>query len=60
MSREEALSEIMQMLVTKREFATLLDKMTKEIDIKAKQVELKPCERTKLILRVNGIMNHKS
>ena len=60
MSREEDLDELLGMLTTKRNLAILLDKMTEEIDIKAKQTELKSHERTKLILQVNEIMNHKN
>lgn len=59
MNREEALNEIIQMLVTKRNFTIFLDKMTEEIDIKAKQIGLTTYERTKLILQVNEIMNYK-
>ena len=58
MSRKEDLDELLEMLLTKRNLAALLDKMTEEIDIKAKQVELKSCERTKLILRADEILNH--
>ena len=59
MNRKEDLDEILEMLLTKKNFKALLDKMTEEIDTKAKQVELTSYERTKLILRVNEIMNHK-
>ena len=50
----------MVLLIVKRAYAALLDEMTKEIDAKARHAELKPYERTKLILRVNEIMNHKN
>ena len=60
MNREEGLDEILDMLVTKRNLTALLNKMTEEIDTKAKQVKLKSYERTKLILQVNEIMNHKN
>ena len=59
MKREEDLDELSEMIATKRNLAVLLDKMTEEIDIKAKQVGLKFYERTKLILQVDKIMNHK-
>lgn len=59
MSREEDLDELLEMLLTKRKLAVLLNKMTEEIDLKAKQVGLKSHERTKLILKVNEIMNCK-
>lgn len=57
MNRKESLDEIMVLLIVKRAYAALLDEMTKEIDMKAKRVELKPYERTKLILSVDEIMN---
>lgn len=60
MKREEVLDELLDMLATKRNLAALLDKMTEEIDIKAKLIELTSHERTKLILKVNEIMNHKN
>ena len=59
MKRGEDLDELSEMIAIKRNLAVLLDKMTEEIDIRAKQIGLKPYERTKLILKVNEIMNHK-
>ena len=59
MKREEVLDEILDMLTVKRNLTALLNKMTEEIDLKAKEVKLTSYERTKLILKVNEIMNSK-
>ena len=59
MKREETLNEILALLIAKRDYAVISDKITEEIDTRAKQIEMKPYERTKLILQVNEIMNHK-
>lgn len=58
MTREEVLSEIIVLLIAKRNYTVLLNKMTAEIDEKARQIELKSSERTKLILQAEEIMNH--
>lgn len=60
MKREEALKELVEMFLVKKNHAILLDKMTAEIDIKARQIELKSSERTKLILQAEEVINHKN